>query len=90
MLKAGSTSPEDLKLITVVDDPGEAAKIVINNSREHRFKYRKDILIREGFDKNKNAIDYLFPTLVVFVIMFVGIMLGNILTTKEKNSRLER
>lgn len=41
----------------------------------------------EGFDKNKNAIDYLFPTLIVFVIMFVGIMLGNILTTKEKNSR---
>ena len=26
---------------------------IINNSREHRFKYRKDILIREGFDKNK-------------------------------------
>jgi hypothetical protein len=26
---------------------------IINNSREHRFKYRKDMLIREGFDKNK-------------------------------------
>ena len=25
---------------------------VVNERREHRFKYRKDILIKEGFDKN--------------------------------------
>jgi uncharacterized protein (TIGR00730 family) len=37
MLKAGSISPKDLKLIKVVDDPSEAAKIVIDNSREHNF-----------------------------------------------------
>lgn len=27
---------------------------IINNKRENRFKYRKDILISEGFDKNKS------------------------------------
>ncbi len=26
---------------------------IINKKREHRYKYRKDILIKEGFDKNK-------------------------------------
>ncbi len=26
---------------------------VINNNREHRFKYRKNLLLKEGFDKNK-------------------------------------
>jgi hypothetical protein len=25
-----------------------------NNIRENRFKYRKDILVKEGFDKNKS------------------------------------
>jgi uncharacterized protein (TIGR00730 family) len=37
MLKAGCISPEDFQLIKVVDDPGEAARIIINNSREHNF-----------------------------------------------------
>ena len=27
---------------------------LVNKNREHRFKYRKDILIREGFDANKS------------------------------------
>jgi hypothetical protein len=26
---------------------------VVNSEREHRFKYRKNLLIKEGFDKNK-------------------------------------
>lgn len=26
---------------------------IINNKREYRFKYRKDILVKKGFDKNK-------------------------------------
>jgi hypothetical protein len=26
---------------------------VVNKNRENRFKYRKDILIKEGFDENK-------------------------------------
>ena len=26
---------------------------VINNEREHRFKYRKNLLIKRGFDENK-------------------------------------
>lgn len=40
----------------------------------------------EGFDKSKSNIDYLFPTLLIFIIMFVGILLGNILISKEKKS----
>ena len=27
---------------------------VINKKREHRFKYRKDVLVSEGYDKNKS------------------------------------
>jgi ABC-type multidrug transport system permease subunit len=41
----------------------------------------------EGFDKSRSNIDYLFPTLIVFIIMFVGILLGNILISKERKSR---
>jgi hypothetical protein len=26
---------------------------IINHKRENRFKYRKDILVKEGYDKNK-------------------------------------
>ncbi len=37
MLKAGCIGAEDLKLFQIVDDPGEAARIVIDNSREHGF-----------------------------------------------------
>ncbi len=40
-----------------------------------------------GFDKNKKVIDYFFPTILLFIIMFVGIILGDILTVKEKKSR---
>lgn len=41
----------------------------------------------EGFDQSRTNIDYLFPTLIVFIIMFVAILLGNILIIKEKKSR---
>jgi hypothetical protein len=27
---------------------------IINNNREYRFKYRKDVLVKEGYDKNKS------------------------------------
>jgi len=27
---------------------------IINNKREHRFKYRKDILVKQGYDSNKS------------------------------------
>ncbi len=37
MLPAGSIGPEDLKLLQIVDDPGEVAGIVIENSRRHGF-----------------------------------------------------
>lgn len=37
MLKAGSIDPNDLKLVRVANNPEEAAKIVIDNSREHGF-----------------------------------------------------
>jgi uncharacterized protein (TIGR00730 family) len=37
MLKAGSIAPEDLNLFTVVDNPDEAARIIIDNSRKHGF-----------------------------------------------------
>jgi uncharacterized protein (TIGR00730 family) len=37
MLKAGCIGQDDLKLVKVVDDPNEAARIVIDNSREHGF-----------------------------------------------------
>jgi len=26
---------------------------IVNNTRKHRFNYRKDILVKQGFDKNK-------------------------------------
>ncbi|MFW6243211.1 MAG: ABC transporter permease [bacterium] len=41
----------------------------------------------EGFDNKRSNIDYLFPTLIVFIIMFVGILLGNILISTERKSR---
>ncbi len=37
MLKAGCIEAEDLKLFRIVDDPNEAARIVIENSREQGF-----------------------------------------------------
>jgi uncharacterized protein (TIGR00730 family) len=37
MLKTGSIDSNDLKLLRVANDPVEAAKIVIDNSREHGF-----------------------------------------------------
>lgn len=37
MLKAGSIDPNDLQLVRMANDPVEAAKIVIDNSREHGF-----------------------------------------------------
>jgi uncharacterized protein (TIGR00730 family) len=37
MLKSGNIGPDDLKLMKMADDPGEAARIVIDNSREHGF-----------------------------------------------------
>jgi uncharacterized protein (TIGR00730 family) len=37
MLGEGCISPADLDLIKLVDDPTEAARIVIDNSREHGF-----------------------------------------------------
>lgn len=37
MIPAGSIGPEDLKLLQIVDDPGEVARIVIENSRRHGF-----------------------------------------------------
>ena len=40
MLPAGSIGPEDLKLLQIVDDPGEVAAIVIENSRRHGFLKR--------------------------------------------------
>jgi hypothetical protein len=30
---------------------------LVNDKRENRFNYRKDILIKEGFDKNKTEHD---------------------------------
>ncbi len=37
MIPAGSIGPEDLKLLQILDDPGEVAGIVIENSRRHGF-----------------------------------------------------
>ncbi len=42
MLPAGSISPEDLKLVQLVDDPSEAARIIIENSIEHGFLKNPD------------------------------------------------
>lgn len=39
-----------------------------------------------GFDKNKKVIDYFFPVILLFIIMFVGIILGDILIVREKKS----
>ncbi|HBF38778.1 MAG TPA: TIGR00730 family Rossman fold protein [Firmicutes bacterium] len=37
MLAAGCIIPEDLTLLQLVDEPGEAARIIIDNSRKHGF-----------------------------------------------------
>ncbi len=37
MLDEGCIDPQDLKLFRIVDDPLEAAQIIIDNSREHGF-----------------------------------------------------
>ena len=44
MLRAGSIDPNDLKLLRMVDDPHEAARIIIDNSREHGFLKNEDCL----------------------------------------------
>lgn len=47
MLPAGSIDPEDLKLLQLVDDPSEAARIIIDNSREHGFLKNPDFNLNE-------------------------------------------
>lgn len=37
MVEAGTIDPNDLNLFQIVDNPTEAAQIVINNSREHGY-----------------------------------------------------
>jgi predicted nucleic acid-binding Zn-ribbon protein len=41
----------------------------------------------EGLDDGRGAVDYLFPMLILFVLMFVSLMLGSTFTLKERNSR---
>jgi hypothetical protein len=33
---------------------------VVNGFRQHRFKYRKDVLVKQGFDKNKTEKEIMF------------------------------